>query len=191
MLAGAGCNRTFFNAVNDFNVQESIMIVAQCSYKQIPRYISYLTVLNVHFWFAIQDLIVSQLTFKLLKNQIQLDQFSIGLTRVFCNNTNWQVCQCWHQGFFSRANLALLASKRLEDHCIVTLLCDLNCSVWGRVSSWRTSFWTPLNLNSEVSNPKYYCFHPGSLWKYGLFRIHMLLIPAKWAKTKKWHMNKS
>ena len=29
--------------------------------------------------------------------------------------------------------------------------CDLNCSVRGRVSSSRTSFWTPPNLNSEVS----------------------------------------
>ena len=30
-------------------------------------------------------------------------------------------------------------------------MCDLNCSVQGRVSSLRTSFWTPPNLNSEAS----------------------------------------
>ena len=29
--------------------------------------------------------------------------------------------------------------------------CDLNCSVRARVSSSRMSFWTPPNLNSEVS----------------------------------------
>ena len=38
------------------------------------------------------------------------------------------------------------------------LACDLNCSVWGRVSSSRTSCWTPPNLNSEVSNPKILSF---------------------------------
>ena len=32
-------------------------------------------------------------------------------------------------------------------------VCDLNCSVRGRVSSSRTSFWTPLNLNSECRTP--------------------------------------
>ena len=31
------------------------------------------------------------------------------------------------------------------------LKCDLNCSVRGRVSSWRTRFWTLPNLHSEVS----------------------------------------
>ena len=33
-------------------------------------------------------------------------------------------------------------------------MCDLNCSVQGGVPSLRTNFRTPLNLNSEVSNPK-------------------------------------
>ena len=37
-------------------------------------------------------------------------------------------------------------------------MCDLNCSVQGRVPSLRTSFKTPLNLNSEVSNPKILLF---------------------------------
>ena len=37
-------------------------------------------------------------------------------------------------------------------------MCDLNCSVQGRVPSLRMSFRTPLNLNSEVSNPKILLF---------------------------------
>ena len=61
-----------------------------------------------------------------------------------------------------------------------------NASVRGRVSSSRTSFWTPPNLNSEVSNPKYYCFHPDTLWStwmktiifwVGHFRIKVLRCP--------------
>ena len=88
-----------------------------------------------------------------------------------------QLCS---NGFTIQKNISALSQRLIclnteEDDIKFSpwcpLECDLNGSVRDRVSSSRTRFWTLLNLNSEVSEPKILLF---SYWFFMQIRHRTL-----------------
>ena len=77
-------------------------------------------------------------------------------------NGNWKILP----------SLAMSEAEKYKKIRFMTItLCDLNSSVRGRVSSSRKRFWTLLNLNSEVSEPKILLF---SYWFFMQIRHRTL-----------------